>query len=164
MKRIIVACTAIGLAVPTVVPMPALAQSPDYLTNDRCWNAVVHEARGRFAVHDILQVSSGIRPGRFTENILTGRGEANGRPFRYTCTYNFRTGQTYAVSVNPEPAGPPPLPRGSWIESCASPEMRGPVLIAQCKDVYGNWVGTQIDVRACRSGRLANNNGNLVCG
>jgi hypothetical protein len=55
------------------------------------------------------------------------------------------------------------LPGGSWSESCARPEMRGPILVAQCQGVDGGWYDTSIDMRACRSGSVANVNGNLVC-
>jgi hypothetical protein len=55
------------------------------------------------------------------------------------------------------------LPDGSWSESCRRYEMRGPVLVALCRAIGGGWYRTRIDVRNCRSGSVANANGNLVC-
>jgi hypothetical protein len=54
------------------------------------------------------------------------------------------------------------LPAGSWTQSCRNYDMRGSLLTAECK-AKKRWVETQIDVRACRGGRVANQYGNLVC-
>lgn len=55
------------------------------------------------------------------------------------------------------------LPGGTWLRTCRGPDMRGPVVFAQCQGVGGRWHDTRIDVRNCRSGRLANFNGRLDC-
>ena len=55
------------------------------------------------------------------------------------------------------------MPGGSWRESCRFPNMRGPVLVAQCRTSYDRWVEARIDPNACRGGRLANDEGRLVC-
>jgi hypothetical protein len=56
-----------------------------------------------------------------------------------------------------------PLPAGSWQRSCRNSDMRGPRVTAQCQGERGRWFDTSIDVRSCRSGRLMNQNGQLVC-
>lgn len=76
----------------------------------------------------------------------------------------------------PGPGGPGPgpgwgggdrpdwrMPGGSWRQSCRGQDMRGPVVFAQCQGIGGRWRDTRIDVRDCRSGRLANLDGRLVC-
>ena len=55
------------------------------------------------------------------------------------------------------------LPDGSWRESCRYPAMRGSTLRAQCRTSYDRWVNASINANSCRSGRLANNDGRLVC-
>jgi hypothetical protein len=57
-----------------------------------------------------------------------------------------------------------PMPGGSWQRSCRNAQMRGSRITAQCQGENGRrWFDTSIDMRACRSGRLANQNGQLVC-
>lgn len=55
------------------------------------------------------------------------------------------------------------LPDGSWRESCRYPQSRGAYLSAECRTTYDRWVQTSINVNNCRSGRVANNDGRLVC-
>jgi len=55
------------------------------------------------------------------------------------------------------------LPGGSWRESCRFPNLRGNMLVAQCRTSYDRWVEARIDPNACRGGRLANDEGRLVC-
>jgi hypothetical protein len=55
------------------------------------------------------------------------------------------------------------IPGGSWRETCRYPVMRGRLLSAQCRSSRGDWSNVTIDIRACRSGRLANIEGNLSC-
>ena len=55
------------------------------------------------------------------------------------------------------------LPGGSWRESCRYPNMRGPILVAQCRTSYDRWVDARINPDDCRRGRLANDEGRLVC-
>jgi CVNH domain len=53
------------------------------------------------------------------------------------------------------------VPGGSWHGSCKNAQMRGPILIALCANVRGEFQQTTADLRSCRS--FANRNGNLVC-
>jgi hypothetical protein len=167
MKQIVVACAAVAI-LPVLAPVPAAAQEPGSYTRESCWRAVSHEARGQFAARNIGQISSNLRTVSPAENVLEGRGVADGRPFGYSCTYNFKSHQTYGVEVRaegrPPPPPPPSLPGGSWAETCTNPEMRGPILFAQCRMAGGGWNSTRLDMRACRSGRATNLNGALVCG
>lgn len=55
------------------------------------------------------------------------------------------------------------LPDGSWRESCRYPQSRGSYLSAECRTSYDSWVQTQINVNNCRSGRVGNSDGRLVC-
>lgn len=55
------------------------------------------------------------------------------------------------------------MPGGSWRESCRFPNMRGPMLVAQCRTSYGRWAEARINPEQCRGGRLANDEGRLVC-
>lgn len=53
---------------------------------------------------------------------------------------------------------------GSYRASCTNIDQRGPVLRAMCRDVRGQLVPTQIDLRNCGGGGVANVNGRLACG
>lgn len=55
------------------------------------------------------------------------------------------------------------LPDGSWRESCRYPQSRGSFLSAECRTSYDRWVQTQINLNNCRSGRVGNSDGRLVC-
>src|SRR5262245_5856553 len=55
------------------------------------------------------------------------------------------------------------LPDGSWRESCRYPQMRGGYLSAECRTSYDRWVNTSINANNCRSGRVANMDGRLIC-
>jgi hypothetical protein len=55
------------------------------------------------------------------------------------------------------------LPDGSWRESCRYPAMRGSVLTAECRTSYDRWVRASINANVCRSGRIGNDDGRLVC-
>lgn len=55
------------------------------------------------------------------------------------------------------------FPGGSWRASCRMPNWRGPVLTAQCRTSYDNWVFTRINPSNCPSRRLINSNGRLIC-
>lgn len=158
MKTIAIACAMIA-----VLPTSAMAQGPNAATRDQCWRAVVNESQGQFAARNVDQLSSRISVASPVENLLRGRGLADGTPFSYSCTYNLRSGRAYAISVRPEQRRMP-LPGGTWAESCTRPEMRGPTLFAQCRMVGGGWNVTRLDMRSCPSGRAANLNGALVCG
>lgn len=161
MKRIVVACAMIA-ALPVLAPVPAMAQGPVVQTRDACWRAVADEARGRLAARDVSQLSATASTVSPVENAVKGRGMADGTPFAFSCTYNLRSGRTYAISIRPEQRRMP-LPGGSWAETCVSPEMRGSVLFAQCRMAGGGWNPTRLDMRSCSTGRVANFDGALVC-
>ncbi len=55
------------------------------------------------------------------------------------------------------------LPGGSWQRSCRNADMRGSMVRAECRSADRDWRDTRIDARACRSGRLGNYDGQLVC-
>lgn len=55
------------------------------------------------------------------------------------------------------------LPDGSWRDSCRYPQMRGNYLSAECRTSYDRWVNTSLNVNNCRTGRVGNNDGRLVC-
>lgn len=54
-------------------------------------------------------------------------------------------------------------PGGSWRESCRNASMQGDILRAQCSDRSGYFRGSSINAGACRSNRVGNNDGQLVC-
>jgi hypothetical protein len=53
--------------------------------------------------------------------------------------------------------------RGSFYRTCTDIQQRGPFLSALCQDQRGRLVETQLNLRACPSGTVANANGRLVC-
>lgn len=55
------------------------------------------------------------------------------------------------------------LPRGDWRSSCRNYHIYGTVLRAECRDQYGRYVQSSIDVRQCRR-EVSNYGGRLVCG
>ncbi len=55
------------------------------------------------------------------------------------------------------------LPGGSWRETCQQGRVHEQVLHATCRDNFGSWRRTSLDLRYCR-GNVANDNGRLVCG
>ena len=55
------------------------------------------------------------------------------------------------------------LPGGSWDQSCRNGSMQNGMLYAQCQRTDGSRRDSSIDPRSCNGGRVANNNGNLVC-
>lgn len=52
---------------------------------------------------------------------------------------------------------------GSYVESCTQIEQRGPFLRALCRDVYGRFVPSRLDLRYCPGGDVSNQNGRLAC-
>lgn len=54
---------------------------------------------------------------------------------------------------------PPP---GTWRKTCRDWRRRGDTLRAECRNRYGDWVRTSLNLRECR-GEVGNDNGNLVC-
>jgi hypothetical protein len=55
------------------------------------------------------------------------------------------------------------LPGGSWRYSCQNGRVSGGVLYATCRDNYGSWRATTLNLRHCRD-NVVNENGRLVCG
>ncbi|MFT4028062.1 MAG: CVNH domain-containing protein [Novosphingobium sp.] len=55
------------------------------------------------------------------------------------------------------------MPGGSWRDSCRDADVRGDQLYAQCRNGSGYWNGSSISLRNCRSNRIANREGRLVC-
>ncbi len=55
------------------------------------------------------------------------------------------------------------MPGGSWQETCRNADVRGGQLFAQCRNGSGYWNGSSINLRDCRSNRVANREGQLVC-
>ncbi len=161
MKRIVIACAVMATS-PMLASVPAVAQGPVAMTRDACWRSVADEARGRFAARDVSQLTATASVVSPVENAVRGRGMADGMPFAFSCTYNLRSGRTYAISIRPEQRRMP-LPGGSWAETCVSPQMRGSVLFAQCRMAGGGWNPTRLDMRSCSTGRVANLDGALVC-
>lgn len=53
--------------------------------------------------------------------------------------------------------------RGSFYRTCTDIQQRGPFLTALCEDRRGRLVESQLNLRACPSGRVANANGRLIC-
>ncbi len=53
--------------------------------------------------------------------------------------------------------------RGTYLQSCVRGVLNGPILRALCRDTFGRFVPTGIDVRQCRGGDIANLNGQLAC-
>jgi hypothetical protein len=55
------------------------------------------------------------------------------------------------------------VPSGSWGETCRGGNMRGNVFAAECRDNYGRWNQTILDMRNCGTYVAENRNGSLVC-
>lgn len=85
------------------------------------------------------------------------------------CALAFSAAVTGAALMAPVSAQPwgggdfRGLPDGSWRESCRYPQSRGGYLSAECRTSYDRWVQASINVNNCRSGRVGNNDGRLVC-
>jgi hypothetical protein len=85
--------------------LPAQAQSQGEAANG-CWAAVTREARAALNTDRVSRTSYTIAQLANSESLVTGIGQADGRPFNYRCTYNNRNRQAYAVSLSPEGGGP----------------------------------------------------------
>lgn len=86
------------------------------------------------------------------------------------CALTFSAAMAGSVLMAPASAQPwaggggfQGLPDGSWRESCRYPQARGSVLSAECRTSYDRWVQTSINSNNCRSGRVGNSDGRLVC-
>ncbi|MBW8812972.1 MAG: hypothetical protein JF588_06060 [Caulobacterales bacterium] len=101
-----------ALAVQSLAPVAASAQPARY-DRDRdsdaaeaCSSAVQGEVRARFPeARDVRFYDRALRAGpSYAETIVKGRGEFDGRDgrissFAFGCTFNGRTGATYALDV-----------------------------------------------------------------
>lgn len=99
--------------------------------------------------------------------------DRNGR-WRYTELPNFRACRGDIANVNgmlqcrrddddDGNDGDYELPGGSWRYSCRNGRIYGSVLYAQCRDQYGVWRDTSLDLRNCDDD-VQNRGGRLVCG
>ncbi len=59
-------------------------------------------------------------------------------------------------------AGDGDLPGGTWRYSCQNARLYGNVLYATCRDNFGSWRTSTLDLKNCR-GNVVNDNGRLVC-
>jgi len=91
-----------SLAAGLVVALFALPVQAQNDAANGCWGAVTREARGMLSAGSVSRTSYSIAQLANAESLVTGAGQADGRPFSYRCTYNSRNGQAYAVSVSPE--------------------------------------------------------------
>jgi hypothetical protein len=55
------------------------------------------------------------------------------------------------------------LPGGNWRYTCRNARVYGRILYAECRDSYGTWRATSLDLLQCQ-GEVANLNGRLACG
>lgn len=55
------------------------------------------------------------------------------------------------------------MPGGGWQDTCQNAHMNGSVLRAQCRRMDDSWMRSSIDLSQCRSGLVANVNGQLAC-
>jgi len=115
------------------------------------------------------------RSERVVENTLTAECvDRNGR-WRYTELASYRSCvgdianangrlacRRYGDDGGDDDDGQYDLPGGNWRYSCANYRVYGFVLYAHCRDAYGSWRETSIDLNRCR-GDVSNLNGRLVC-
>lgn len=101
--------------------------------------------------------------------------DRNGR-WRYTELANFRSCQGDIYNANgmlgcrrggddgdDDDDDDDGLPGGNWRYSCRDYRVYGRVLYAECRDNYGTWRATSIDLRQCGN-NVSNFGGRLVCG
>ncbi|MCE9521649.1 MAG: hypothetical protein K8S25_04365 [Alphaproteobacteria bacterium] len=98
--------------------------------------------------------------------------DRNGR-WRYTELNNFRSCRGDIYNQNgilgcrrddddDDNHGGYGLPGGNWRMSCRNSRVYGRVLYAQCRDAFGRWQESSLDLRQC-SGDVSNWRGRLVC-
>ncbi len=101
--------------------------------------------------------------------------DRNGR-WRYTELDNFRSCQGDIYNANgvlgcrrgnddngDDNHGGGALPGGNWRYSCREYRIYGRILYAECRDNYGAWRATSLDLRQCGN-NVSNFGGRLVCG
>ena len=128
MKRHILAGAVLALP---LTAAPAMAQA-----GNACWAAVTRDAVGMLGANNIAHASQIVEQRSDVEDMVTGTGRADGRPFSYHCTYNHRNRAAYAVQISQggaadynrpafdnRPPPPPPQrnPRELAAEACYNP-------------------------------------------
>jgi hypothetical protein len=162
--RVMLWTIGLSMAAATLPALPAHAAPPG--TYLRTCNAVRDEGPGRMSAQ-CRDVNGRYR---FSGLDYRGcRGDIGNDNGRLVCAGGGGWGP--GGPGGPGPGGPGwgggdggfRMPAGSWRETCRGRDMRGPMVFAQCQGIGGRWRDTRIDVRDCRSGRLANLDGRLVC-
>ena len=74
---------------------------------DRCWSAIVKEVRGKLAGETVFLGDVESSRSSLSERHVKGDGSyttAKGEPtkFRFSCIHNTRSGDTYAVKIEPK--------------------------------------------------------------
>jgi Beta/Gamma crystallin/CVNH domain len=95
--------------------------------------------------------------------------DRNGR-WRYTELQNYRSCRGDIANVNgmlrcrrdDDDDADYDLPGGNWRYSCRNYRVIGWTLTAECRDQWGNWRRSTIDLRHC-DGDVSNRRGQLVC-
>lgn len=103
------------------------------------------------------------------EGTLTAECRDRDGRWRYTELPNFRSCRGDIANVNgmlrcrfgDDDNGE--LPDGSWRSSCRNARVVGSILYAQCRNRYGEWRNTSLDLRNCERD-VRNVDGRLVCG
>ncbi|HET6972187.1 MAG TPA: hypothetical protein VFH92_13755 [Phenylobacterium sp.] len=103
---LIAALAAQGLTPAVVTAQPSRYADRDREAVDACSSAIQGEVRARFAdARGVRFYDQDLRAGpSYTETVVKGRGEFDGRDgrissFAFGCTFNTRTGATYALDV-----------------------------------------------------------------
>lgn len=55
------------------------------------------------------------------------------------------------------------LPKGSWLDSCRSGAVKNYQMRAECYSNQGKWLISDLDLKRCKRGTVANKNGVLAC-
>jgi hypothetical protein len=98
--------------------------------------------------------------------------DRNGR-WRYTELANYRSCRGDIVNANgmlrcrrdpDDDDDDTDMPDGDWRSTCRNERIYGSVLYAQCRDRFGYWRETTLDLRHCEDDEVRNRDGRLVCG
>jgi hypothetical protein len=94
----------LGAILTPLMALPALAQDR---AADACWGAVTREAQGQLSARNVTQTSLIVDQRTEVEDLVTGMGRADGRPFGFRCSYNHRNGAAFGVSLSRDGGGGP---------------------------------------------------------
>ena len=141
------AISAMVLAGALGAPVAEAAKPPDGSYRQSCRHIEVDTSGGKYRVSAQCQD----RQGKWLNSTL-----------RYDKCQNQRVGNDNGTLVC-ESSGGGQLPGGSWDQSCRNGTMQNGMLYAQCQRADGGRRDSSIDARRCNGGRVANDNGNLVC-